>query len=90
MDVYGHLVPFLLASPDVCATRRRVILAPLLAAVPLAMAATVAQAMKINPSETVITLPDAIRGSPGADSRRAAAKWRRSTVASTSPGPISC
>jgi hypothetical protein len=42
MDVYDRLVPFLVAGPDVCATRRRVILAPLLATVPFALAGTVA------------------------------------------------
>jgi hypothetical protein len=64
MDVYDRLVPLLVASPDVCATRRRVILAPLLAAVPLAMAATAAQAGKIDPSQTAITLPDAVQWVP--------------------------
>ena len=63
MDVYDRLVPLLVASPDVCATRRRVILAPLLAAVPFAMA-TAAQARKIDPSQTAITLPDARRWIP--------------------------
>src|SRR4029077_5836845 len=64
MDVYGDLFPFLVASRDVCATRRRVLLAPLLAAMPFAMAATAAQAGKIDPSETAITLPDAIQWVP--------------------------
>jgi hypothetical protein len=63
MDVYDRLVPLLVASPDVCATRRRVILAPLLAAVPFAMA-TAAQAGKIDPSQTAITPSDAMRWIP--------------------------
>jgi len=64
MDVYDRLFPFLVAGPDVCATRRRVILTPLLAAVPFAMAATAAQAGKIDPSQTAITLPAAVQWVP--------------------------
>jgi len=40
MDVCDGLFPFLVAIPDLCATRRRILLAPLLAAVPFAMAGT--------------------------------------------------
>ena len=61
MDVCDDLFPFLVASRDVCATRRRVLLAPFLAAVPFAMAATAAQAGKIDPSQTAITLPAAVQ-----------------------------
>jgi hypothetical protein len=64
MDVYDRLFPFLVARPDVCATRRRVILTPLLAAMPFAMAATAAQAGKIDPSQTAITLPAAVQWVP--------------------------
>jgi hypothetical protein len=64
MDVYGDLFSFLVASPDACATRRRVLLAPLLAAVPFAMAATAAQAGTIDPSQTAITLPAAVQWVP--------------------------
>ena len=46
----------LVACRDACATRRQLLLAPLLSALPLAMLATAAQASKINPSETAITL----------------------------------
>src|SRR5438093_12968684 len=47
----------LVACRDACATRRQLLLAPL----PLAVLATAAQASKINPSETAITLPDEVR-----------------------------
>jgi hypothetical protein len=64
MDVYGDLFSFLVASSDACATRRRVLLAPLLAAVPFAMAATAAQAGTIDPSQTAIILPAAVQWVP--------------------------
>jgi hypothetical protein len=64
MDVCDDVFPFLVASPDVCATRRRVLLAPLLAAVPFIVAGTAAQAGKIDPSQTAITLPDAVQWVP--------------------------
>jgi hypothetical protein len=43
-----------------CATRRELLIAPLLAALPLAMLGETARAGQINPAETAITLPDAI------------------------------
>src|SRR5437870_12099262 len=50
--------------PDVCATRRRVLLASLLAAVPFVMAGTAAHAGRIDPSQTAITLPAALKWVP--------------------------
>jgi hypothetical protein len=44
-------------------TRRELLLAPLLAAIPLALSDTAALAGRINPSETQITLPGAIKWS---------------------------
>src|SRR2546422_11075633 len=58
MDVCDELLP------DVCATRRRVLLASLLAAVPFVMAGTAAQAGRIDPSQTAITLPPALQWGP--------------------------
>jgi hypothetical protein len=46
---------------DDCATRRDLFLASLLAALPLATLSRPARASRINPSETQITLPGAIR-----------------------------
>jgi hypothetical protein len=45
------------------ATRRRLMLAPFLAALPLALSGTAALASPINPSQTQVTLPDAINWS---------------------------
>jgi len=58
MDVCDELFP------DVCATRRRVLLASLLAAVPFVLAGTAAQAGKIDLSQTAITLPAALKWGP--------------------------
>jgi hypothetical protein len=44
-------------------SRRELMLAPLLAVVPLAVSGTVALASKIDPSETQVTLPNAIQWS---------------------------
>jgi hypothetical protein len=44
-------------------TRRELLLAPLLATFPLALSDTAAWASKIDPSETQVTLPDAIQWS---------------------------
>ena len=49
-----------LASHDLCPTRRTVLLATLFAALPIAMSRTAALGSMIDPSETSITLPDAI------------------------------
>jgi len=53
----------LLADHKICSTRRGLLLAPLLAALPLALSDMAALAGKINPSETQVTLPDAIKWS---------------------------
>ena len=52
-----------LAGHESCSTRRGLLLAPLLAALPLALSDTAALAGRINPSETQVTLPDAIKWS---------------------------
>jgi len=44
-------------------TRRGLLLAPLLATLPLALSATTASASRIDPSQTQVTLPDAIKWS---------------------------
>jgi hypothetical protein len=51
------------ADRDICATRRGLLIAPLLAALPLAMSGATAGAGRIDPAETAITLPDAIKWS---------------------------
>jgi hypothetical protein len=48
---------------EICSTRRGLLLAPLLAALPFALCGTAALAGSINPSETQVTLPDAIKWS---------------------------
>ena len=53
----------LLAEHEACATRRGLLLAPLLAALPLALSGDAALASQINSSETQVTLPDAIKWS---------------------------
>jgi hypothetical protein len=49
------------ADQGLCLTRRGFLLGSLFAAFSLGMAGSAAQAGKINPSETAITLPDAIK-----------------------------
>jgi len=56
MHLVDEVFAGLVACRDACATRRQLLLAPL----PLAVLATAAQASKINPSETAITLPNEI------------------------------
>src|SRR6476660_6333940 len=51
------------ADHEICSTRRGLLLAPLLAALPVALSQTEALAGKINPSETQVTPPDAIKWS---------------------------
>jgi len=46
---------------DLCSSRRALLVASLLAAVPLTMRDTTARAGQINPAETAITLPDAVK-----------------------------
>lgn len=57
------LVSLLDADVDACSSRREFLAASLLAALPLALRATPARAGQINPAETAITLPDAIKWS---------------------------
>jgi hypothetical protein len=52
-----------IADHEICSTRRGLLLAPLLAALPLALSQTEALAGKINPSETQVTTPGAIKWS---------------------------
>jgi hypothetical protein len=52
-----------LSEREACGTRRGLLLAPLLAALPLALSGGAALASSINSSETQVTLPDAIRWS---------------------------
>jgi hypothetical protein len=54
--------PRALARPEFAASRRSLILAPLISAFP-AILATLAQAGEINPAETQVALPDAIKWS---------------------------
>jgi hypothetical protein len=49
---------------DVDAWRRRLLLTPLLAALPFALSSTAAEAGKLDPAETQITLPDQIKWVP--------------------------
>lgn len=51
------------ADHDIFSTRRELLIAPLLAALPLAMLGATAQAGQINSAETTVTLPDAIKWS---------------------------
>jgi hypothetical protein len=53
----------LVRHDEVCTTRRGLLLAPLLAALPFALADTAALAGQINASETQVTLPDAVKWS---------------------------
>ena len=73
-DMPGSLIEA--ASPAV-SSRRALLFAPLLAAVAAGLADQPALAAKLNPAETQITLPDAIKWTPGADCRPAAGRWRR-------------
>src|SRR5262245_23581236 len=64
MGNFDALLSFLPRGSDVSASRRRVLLAPLVAAVTLAMARTAAQAGRIDPTQTIIILPDAMKWVP--------------------------
>jgi hypothetical protein len=46
---------------DAASTRRTLLLAPLFAALPVSLSSNPAQASKIDPSQTVITMPDEIK-----------------------------
>ncbi len=58
-----QLISILGVDHDPCSTRRNLLIAPLIAALPLAISNATAQAGQINPAETAITLPDAIKWS---------------------------
>jgi len=64
MGNFDELLSFLPRGSDVSASRRGVLLAPLVAAVTLAMARTAAQAGRIDPTQTIIILPDAMKWVP--------------------------
>ena len=49
------------ADHEILSTRRMLLLAPLFATAPLAFSSTAAQASKLDPSETQITLPDGMK-----------------------------
>jgi hypothetical protein len=66
MGNFDELLSFLPQGSDVSASRRRILLAPLVAAVMLAMARTAAQAGRIDPTQTIIILPDAMKCVPSA------------------------
>jgi len=55
---------FLAEGHDVVATRRTLLLAALAAGLPLAASSTTAQASKLDPAQTMITFPDAIKFVP--------------------------
>jgi hypothetical protein len=52
-----------IADREFCSARRGLLLASLLATLPLALSRTEALASKISPSETQVTLPDAVKWS---------------------------
>ena len=52
-----------LADREICSTRRGLLAAPLLASLSLALSDEAARAGTINPSETEVTLPGAIKWS---------------------------
>jgi hypothetical protein len=80
-----------LADDEICSTRRGVLLAPLLAALPLALSGTAAVAGRINPSETQVTLPGAIAWSGWISGFPPhSGEMATSTAAWTSPDLISC
>jgi hypothetical protein len=67
------------------------LLAPLLAALPLTLSQTEALAGNINPSETQVTPPDAIKWSGWINGFPLhGGRWRHYTAAWTSPDTISC
>src|SRR5262245_44847653 len=64
MGNFDELLSLLPQGSDISASRRGVLLAPLVAAVTLAMARTAAQAGRIDPTQTIIILPDAMTWVP--------------------------
>ncbi len=61
MQILDEVFSVLGADHDICLTRRGFLLGSLFAGLALGMSGTVAQAAKINPSETQITLPGEIK-----------------------------
>jgi hypothetical protein len=57
------LLSLIAADGGACSSRRSLLVASLVAALPLALRGTTARASQINPAETAITLPDAIEWS---------------------------
>ena len=57
------LASVLAADHSICSTRRGLLIAPLLAGLPFAMLDASARAEQIDPTETAITPPDAIKWS---------------------------
>jgi hypothetical protein len=57
------LASVLAADPSICSTRRGLLIAPLVAGLPFAMLDASARAGPIDPAETAITPPDAIKWS---------------------------
>ena len=92
-NILGEIVSSdaFLADHEICSTHRGLLVAPLLAALSLAPSDEAAIAGTINPSETQITLPGAIKWDDRvAGCRRTAARWQHFTAAWTSPDLISC
>src|SRR4051794_15723974 len=63
-DVLGLISSARVADHESVATRRTLLLASLFAALPLVASSTAVLASPLDPSETAITLPDAIRFEP--------------------------
>jgi hypothetical protein len=61
MPILDEISSLLGANHDLCLTRRSFLVGSFFAALALGMAGTVAEAGKINPSETHVTLPDEIK-----------------------------
>jgi len=89
MGNFDELLSFLPQSSGISASRRRVLLAPLVAAMTFAMARTAAQASTIDPTQTIIILPDAMRWVPWSGLPPHSGEMATLYGASTSPDPIS-
>ena len=70
------------------ATRRRILIAPLLGALPLGLFA--GQADALNPSETQITLPDQMKWTAWPAGPPHGAEWQRFSAGWISLVPMSC
>jgi hypothetical protein len=60
-DILDKMCSARIAGGDILASRRTLLLASLMAGLPLAASSTVAQASPLNPTETIITPHDAIK-----------------------------